>query len=317
MGGLFTFVFFAACSSLISRDVLNAHRKICTARGDQPIPGPLERGRKRHACNECSRLKVKCDEGMPCTACYDNGRTCVKPGHSSLSPSVNLSSSQLTILAGTGSPSPSLPPDGNRNSINFLLNAPGEKDFLREFPKSNYMSPSHEHAQVPNMLNTPYSFPPPDMPPGMANFQQYHPASEPSFASIMSGMTFDATFHKQTNWMLPMDSATPWMGSDERIRSIMEKRAHDVREGLKMTAHNYNIISQQGNAMEQFYDAVEIVTADSIVQNIDLYFRNWHRHAPMVHQPTFNACNAALPLVLALMALGGMVGDIILTIGSR
>ena len=114
-----------------------------------------------------------------------------------------------------------------------------------------------------------------------------------------------------------MDSATPWMGSDERIRSIMEKRAHDVREGLKMTAHNYNIISQQGNAMEQFYDAVEIVTADSIVQNIDLYFRNWHRHAPMVHQPTFNACNAALPLVLALMALGGMVGDIILTIGSR
>lgn len=218
---------------------------------------------------------------------------------------------------GTGSPSPSLPADGNRNSINFLLNSPGEKDFLREFPKSNYMSPNHQHAQVANMLVTPYAFPPPDMPPGMANFQQFHPASEPSFATIMSGMTFDATYNKQTSWMLPMDSATPWTGTDERIRSIMEKRAMDVREGLKMTAHNYNIISQQGNAMEQFYDAIEIITADFIVHNIDLYFRNWHRHAPMVHQPTFNACNAALPLVLALMALGGMVSNVEFEMISR
>jgi hypothetical protein len=305
------------CSPSRDRDVLNAHRKICTARGDQPIPGPLERGRKRHACNECSRLKVKCDEGMPCTACYDNGRTCVKPGHSSMFSPLLISPLSLTLLAGTGSPSPSLPADGNRNSINFLLNSPGEKDFLREFPKSNYMSPNNQHAQVANMLVTPYAFPPPDMAPGMANFQQFHPASEPSFATIMSGMTFDATYNKQTSWMLPMDSATPWTGTDERIRSIMEKRAMDVREGLKMTAHNYNIISQQGNAMEQFYDAIEIITADFIVHNIDLYFRNWHRHAPMVHQPTFNACNAALPLVLALMALGGMVSIVDLEMISR
>lgn len=46
------------------------------------MPESMDRGRKRHACDECSRLKVKCDSQMPCRKCMEFGRNCVKTHHS-------------------------------------------------------------------------------------------------------------------------------------------------------------------------------------------------------------------------------------------
>lgn len=59
-------------------DVLRDHFGRCERRGSSEIPNSLERGRKRHACDECSRLKVKCDNNIPCKKCKEFGRTCVK-----------------------------------------------------------------------------------------------------------------------------------------------------------------------------------------------------------------------------------------------
>lgn len=59
-------------------DVLRDHFSRCERRGSSEIPSSLERGRKRHACDECSRLKVKCDNNVPCRKCKEFGRTCVK-----------------------------------------------------------------------------------------------------------------------------------------------------------------------------------------------------------------------------------------------
>jgi Fungal Zn(2)-Cys(6) binuclear cluster domain len=59
-------------------DVLRDHFSRCERRGNSAIPSSLERGRKRHACDECSRLKVKCDNNVPCRKCTEFGRKCVK-----------------------------------------------------------------------------------------------------------------------------------------------------------------------------------------------------------------------------------------------
>lgn len=64
---------FSSCS-----DVLRDHFSRCDRRGNSAIPSSLDRGRKRHACDECSRLKVKCDSNVPCKKCKEFGRACVK-----------------------------------------------------------------------------------------------------------------------------------------------------------------------------------------------------------------------------------------------
>lgn len=59
-------------------DVLRDHFSRCDRRGSSAIPNSLERGRKRHACDECSRLKIKCDSNVPCRKCKEFGRECVR-----------------------------------------------------------------------------------------------------------------------------------------------------------------------------------------------------------------------------------------------
>jgi len=59
---------------------------------------------------------------------------------------------------------------------------------------------------------------------------------------------------------------------------------------------------------KELVEAIELITGNKVAEFIKLYFKHWHKHAPMVHEATFNLCTAALPLVLALMSLGGMVG---------
>merc|ERR1712225_227495 len=67
------------CAKTFKRsDVLRDHFSRCERRGTSAIPSSLERGRKRHACDECSRLKVKCDNNVPCRKCTEFGRKCVK-----------------------------------------------------------------------------------------------------------------------------------------------------------------------------------------------------------------------------------------------
>ena len=89
----------------------------------------------------------------------------------------------------------------------------------------------------------------------------------------------------------------------------MDQRAFDIREKLKYTAATMN---PPHPPSKELLDAIELITVDNFAAYIKLYFRHWHKHAPMVHEATFNPTTAALPLVLALMSLGGMVGGVLL-----
>ena len=61
--------------------------------------------------------------------------------------------------AGASSPEHSSTPSAStpdtpsdRNSIGFLLNLPGETDFMREFPKSTTLSPNNTSAEMSNAM---------------------------------------------------------------------------------------------------------------------------------------------------------------------
>ncbi|KAH6678565.1 hypothetical protein B0J14DRAFT_473994 [Halenospora varia] len=297
------------CSKTFKRsDVLRDHFSRCERRGNSAIPNSLERGRKRHACDECSRLKVKCDNEVPCRKCKEFGRTCVKsrPGGEMRS----ASSPEATPSTASRS-TPDLAPS-DRNSIGFLLNCPSETDFMREYPKSTTLSPHAKAADFQNLMNVNSNFESlaqnvnGSANGGTAIYQDYGPLIQENNLNVMlSNLEFE-TFERQThNWQMPGENLILWSGPDGLFldRNVLDQRAFDIRGKLKYTTSTMNA---PHHPPPELLDAIEMITADSIAANIKLYFRHWHKHGPMVHEATFNPCHAALPLIISLMAIGGM-----------
>lgn len=57
-------------------DILHRHYKRCVSRGTEPIPQPLKRGKRKRACDACSRSKLFCDSDSPCETCLRNDLPC-------------------------------------------------------------------------------------------------------------------------------------------------------------------------------------------------------------------------------------------------
>ncbi|KAJ8069677.1 hypothetical protein OCU04_000105 [Sclerotinia nivalis] len=297
------------CSKTFKRsDVLRDHFSRCDHRGSAAIPDSLERGRKRHACDECSRLKVKCDNEVPCRKCKEFGRVCVKTRSSNSASSTKASPSpevppprSLTPPAGTPEPI------SDRNSISFLLNLPNEAEFMREFPKAFTVSLKHRAAEYISLY--PQSTIQPwaggdMMHQNVTNFGYTSNMGMDPRVAFLHDMEFE-TFERQTHgWQLPSDNFIPWspdgMFND---RNFLEQRAYDIRGKLRYAAS-----SQVGAhaVSKEVIEAIEHITADVIAARIKLYFKHWHHHAPMIHKATFDPCTAALPLVLSIMSLGAM-----------
>lgn len=194
------------------------------------------------------------------------------------------------------SPRGSMPADPSRSSINFLLNSPGNGDFQRAFPGSASMSPRNPPVDV---AMSGYNFVP--MLPSTPEATDYHQAN--NLNVLLEPLEFQSTYLKQretsNSWM---PGRRPFIGHGFYDSGPLEQLAYDIREKLK-----YTIQIQHALNTAELLEVIETITAASIDQDIQNYFRNWHKHAPMVHEATFNPCTAALPLVLALMGLGGMV----------
>lgn len=123
---------------------------------------------------------------------------------------------------------------------------------------------------------------------------------------FLSNLEFQNFEDKTHNWQMPGENMILWSGPDAIFlnRGVLEQRAVDMRKKLEYTAAAMN--PPHPPSVETI-EAIRLITADNIAAYIMLYFRHWHKHAPMVHEPSFNPCTAALPLVLSLMSLGGMV----------
>lgn len=218
------------------------------------------------------------------------------------------------IIATVSSPEETTPnpttPDtaSDRASIGFLLNCPRETDFIEEFPKSTNSSPNPRPGNFSNLTSTPgRSFQPMD---GVANgplaYRDYGHIQETNLDVFLSHLEF-SNFEQQTNnWQTPNENLIPWSGSDALFldRTILGQKAFEIKSSLKRASE---LMNPPHRPPAEILDALELIVADNIAAWIKLYFKHWHKHAPMVHEATFNPCNAAVPLVLSLMSLGAMV----------
>lgn len=303
------------CSKTFKRsDVLRDHFSRCEQRGDSAIPSSLERGRKRHACDECSRLKVKCDNEVPCRKCREFGRTCVKTRPPAVAAAATPDSHDVTHDNTTSSSTTTTTtsPDtvgSDRNSIGFLLNCPKESDFMFRFPMSVTMSPSTRVSTLGEGLPGSNGFPtmPNSMNPATVNNMEYFGSTgmEGNVDLLLSGLEFESFERRNISWSRIQMPGIFWTEQDALYthRSVLEQRALDIRHNLYRTAA---ALVGPNLPPKELAEAIELLSAEKIAIFIKLYFRHWHKHGPIVHEPSFNPCVAAIPLVLALMALGAM-----------
>ncbi|TVY93686.1 Gastrula zinc finger protein [Lachnellula willkommii] len=288
------------CSKTFKRsDVLRDHFSRCDRRGNSAIPNSLERGRKRHACDECSRLKVKCDNNVPCRKCKEFGRTCVKSRSTAAS-----SPDESTASASRSTPDPA---SSDRNSIGFLLNCPTETDFMREFPKSSTLSPNSKPAEYQSFTSLGHSYEPPLAAMNDASYmhQDYgHIMQDNRLDVLLDNLEFEKFEERSHSWQMPGENAMPWSGDATFIdRHVLGQRAYEIREKLKYTAAN---LHSPNMPPKEILDGINSITADNMAAWVKLYFTHWHKHAPLVHESSFNPCAAAIPLILAVISLGGM-----------
>ncbi|KAJ5484340.1 hypothetical protein N7453_012294 [Penicillium expansum] len=65
------------CETSFARcDNLRVHYTDCARRGDREIPETGQRGRRRHACQSCTSMKLRCDGGSPCGSCQKRNLLC-------------------------------------------------------------------------------------------------------------------------------------------------------------------------------------------------------------------------------------------------
>lgn len=208
-------------------------------------------------------------------------------------------------------PNPSTPDNGSdRNSIGFLLNCPSETDLIQEYPKSTTLSPNNKPDGPSNLLPVGRTYEPvEDLSGGASVYQEYgHMIKENNVDVFLSHLEL-STFEQQThNWQMPGDNMILWSESDSLFldRTVLEQRAFDIRTKIKFAS---DVMNPPHPPPAEVLGALDLITADNIAAWIKLYFRHWHKHAPMVHEATFNPCSAAEPLVLALMSLGAMVSS--------
>lgn len=119
-----------------------------------------------------------------------------------------------------------------------------------------------------------------------------------------------SNFERATNnWQMPGDEVPAWPEASHlqpqyNEQAVLEERTFDLREKLRFTAAS---MTAPNPPAQELLDAIECITAHMLANNISLYFRHWHKHAPMVHEGSFVSRTAALPLLLAMCSLGGMV----------
>ncbi|GAM37648.1 hypothetical protein TCE0_024r07737 [Talaromyces pinophilus] len=132
------------CSEAFARcDNLRDHYPDCAQRGDNPIPETGQRGRRRHACESCTSMKLRCDGQSPCSSCVKRNLTCNNTGKPK-NPRLGLPpSTESSLLKNEELES------SDRGSISFLLND-GTDSFTERFrlpPRSDRARGTLYHTQ--------------------------------------------------------------------------------------------------------------------------------------------------------------------------
>lgn len=215
------------------------------------------------------------------------------------------SKKKLTLLpASTPKKVPELPETKSHEhiSISFLLNSPQNEDFVGRFPTCQAPIEETDSSDGTIAPSRAVASAIPEWCDAVGIYDAFFDAdvSFDSFFGNLENLSFGAPLpHAQ--------SPAFATGRDEcsAISSGLEPRALEIKAHLRMAAAKLD--NANGTSYLRDLDPViEQITCSEIESCVDLFFRCYHRHCPIVHKPSFCPVLAPLPLLLAVMALGGM-----------
>ncbi|KAL2007443.1 hypothetical protein VTN00DRAFT_8881 [Thermoascus crustaceus] len=309
------------CNEAFARcDNLRDHYPDCSQRGDRQIPETGQRGRRRHACESCTSMKLRCDGESPCSSCIKRNLKC---------------NNQRRKLGKEGEPgkgsSPSKLEDydasSDRGSIKFLLNG-GTDSFTEKFhlpPRGDRTRGLVYHNQtglkqpidpaIPYTLDSsrqpeyasPFVEPDPN---GMSFFQD-------TFVNFFNGPFSDA--HKsflQDPFAggLAYQAIAP-SGQDPDL-SMPGDHSFYEPESPFATALVQSILAKAWSvnldpkAQEEISaDLQFLLTTRRIRKFVNMYFRYWHPNCPILHPPSFDPDQVQLSLLASVVFMGAMYSD--------
>ncbi|RDL40259.1 uncharacterized protein BP5553_00238 [Venustampulla echinocandica] len=93
--------------------------------------------------------------------------------------------------------------------------------------------------------------------------------------------------------------------SPNNTPDALKPRSTEIRTEIYNAIGSLNIPEDEPR-LKPTFEALDILTPERIHTFIKLYFHHWHRHGPIIHEPTFEPSKTALPLLLSVFAIGGM-----------
>ncbi|BCR89694.1 uncharacterized protein ACHE_50892A [Aspergillus chevalieri] len=306
------------CNEAFARcDNLRDHYADCAKRGDQKIPETGQRGRRRHACQPCMSMKLRCDGSNPCGSCQKRNVECVKeqkPG-SQKSP---LSDSQSTSTTHSAlAPRNIYEPSSDRGSIKFLLNG-GTDSFTEHF----HLPPHTDRARGLEYHNQ-KGFEEAEMSilgyPERSDQPGYAPEFVESDLSAQS--FFQDTFINFFQGPFPLGE--PPRTLDEHYRSETPydplvpqgQPSHEPEKPFAMAliqailSRAWTVPLEPKVQEEISMDIHFLLTTARIRKFVSLYSRFWHPNCPLVHIATFDPEIASLPLLTSIVFMGAIYSD--------
>ncbi|CAG8057096.1 unnamed protein product [Penicillium nalgiovense] len=323
------------CNGSFARcDNLRVHYTDCARRGDREIPETGQRGRRRHACQSCTSMKLRCDGQSPCGSCQKRNLTCNNERTAGQS---HLGIEEGTkILESTGlqwktytnrteiSVKPEIPseePSSDRGSIKFLLNG-GTDSFTENFrlpPRSDRTRSLDYHNTIGfeelHGTGVPYN-----INAARAEYGSGFIDSEPvapqffqdTFLDFFHGPFGDGnrpTGNPYHTGELSYQSAIPpgqHPTALPRDPPIFEPERPFAMTLIHLILTQAWHVPLNPTAQEELSTNLNfLLTTARIRKYITLYFRYWQPNCPMLHI-SFDPETVPLPLLAAVVFMGAM-----------
>ncbi|KAK0111605.1 hypothetical protein ONS95_001952 [Cadophora gregata] len=289
------------CNDAFTRsDNLRDHYPTCPERKNRSIPEAARGGRRSHACDSCTSMKLGCDGNNPCKTCRHKRIDCKYS---------RLLSKGVTVRSET-------PKSGvensqsDRGSINFLLNS-GTASFIEcfRFPSS------HERRNIFNFRNAHTASNSADVIDIFGNISDNGSAPSDAF----DDESIDWSLFEEENLLRFLSSPfgeVPMYGAEQPITGwsyVGDWEPPSLQSAAVVEAIFGKALSLQISPPEQEHVSQNLnflFTPSRIEKFVSLYFEFWHPHCPIIHQPSFTIDTAPIPLLASMVLMGAMYSQV-------
>lgn len=259
-----------------------------------------ERGQPRKACDRCARTKTSCDRNKPCASCTKALVPCsyhrldIDASHLAIPPVSEPSTVQFSKDAGTA------PCHDGRSSNSASVDQESIKA-------------ARTSSRVPFLLH--YTSARTQTPRDFAHALDADNAKKdgPDRDTAEEELDLDVDSFHPFSMLAPFFSADSFQFDGFPELSIPDSENHNINSSHDSSLDRrtaelvmlFTNVQDKGSFCIQ-KDVDTLLTSGYLANTVDLFFRQAHRHVPIVHEPTFDIGTVELPLLLAIFMVGSV-----------